>query len=472
MMKTKLSHTKEDFTLMEQKQYQTMLWLVAFILAQPLIDVLTTASIKLGLSSITIGIVARLVYLLAMALWITNAARTSKRAKWYFLYLAGLALLVIANFANNYFVKDPFLIVEELTFYTKVIYFHVLFFGFLLLFEGLAAKGTNIQQLLIRYFVIVSTMIGTVFIIAQVTGTSLANYARSKDGWTGWFYAGNEIGASMAILLPIAALYAVEKTRSIKDMKHWIPTIMLSLSMLALGTKVGYGGVIIVLGTVLATSLILLVWKKDEHAEKPKRKANLIVSTILLAALLVSTPFTPVFGNMFAHLDLLGVKVEEKDQKGPTGEADGKITLTGAQVENLVFSSREKYKDDYQMQFQDAPMSQKLLGLGYAGNYEKPDPENHQRLKTIEMDFHDWFYSFGFVGFLYMVAPLIYFSALYVIRFFASFKRRFDYDHLLMGIAFLIGVGIAYTAGHVLTAPAVSIYLAFLFAAQLHTVEE
>lgn len=81
MMKTKLSHTKEDFTPMEQKQYQTMLWLVAFILAQPLIDVLTTASIKLGFSSITIGIVARLVYLLVMALWITNAARTSKRAK-------------------------------------------------------------------------------------------------------------------------------------------------------------------------------------------------------------------------------------------------------------------------------------------------------------------------------------------------------------------------------------------------------
>lgn len=453
---------------MELKQHRLMIALVAFILIQPIIDVLTTGSILYTSLPLTVGVIIRLAYLAIMAGWITYAATKSKRAKYYLLYLIGFAALVITNFGINMMVKEPFLIVEELTFYTKIVYFHVLLFGFLLLLEALRENGSDSKKMLVNYFVIVSAMISAVFIIAQVTGTSLTNYARSKEGWTGWFYAGNEIGATMAIILPITAIYAVQKSTTLKQAAiHWLPFILLSISMLALGTKVGYAGIVIVLLTVLVGSILLLVLKSQQEDRK-NVKVNTLFSTILLVIVLVVTPLTPVFGNMFAHLDILGISLEkppvEFDEFGEEviPEEDTGPLFTGEQIENLVFSSREQYKADYRRQFDEAPLLQTVFGMGFAGNYEQP--ERHKPLKMIEMDFHDWFYAFGLLGFIYMMAPIIYFSGKYLWEFITNIKTRFNYFGMLTGISFLIGIGIAYTAGHVLTAPAVSIYLAFLLA--------
>ncbi len=461
---------------MELKQHRIMIALVAFILIQPLVDVLTTASILYTSLPLTIGVVIRLAYMAIMAGWIVHAATKSKRAKYYLFYLVGFAALVFVNFGMNMVIKEPFLIVEEITFYTKAVYFHVLFFGFLLLLESLRESGSDHKQMLINYLLIVSGMISAVFVIAQITGTSLTNYARSKEGWTGWFYAGNEIGATMAILLPITAIYAVYKSTTLKKaVVHWIPFIFLSISMLALGTKVGYAGIAIVLATVFIGSIIMLFMKGGQD-DRQIVKANALFSPILLAVLIVVTPFTPVFGNMFAHFDILGisfdstsVELDEFGEEIPPEEDTGPL-FTGEQIENLVFSSREQYKMDYQSQFEAAPVMQKLFGMGYAGNYEMP--ERHKQLKMIEMDFHDWFYAFGILGFLYMMAPILYFSGKYVWQFIKDLQNRFNYFGMLTGIAFLIGIGIAYTAGHVLTAPGVSIYLAFLLAVLVVTSNE
>ncbi|WP_269050048.1 O-antigen ligase family protein [Sporosarcina sp. G11-34] len=454
---------------MELKQHKIMLAIAVFIILQPLIDVLTTASILYVDLPVTIGVLIRLAYLAIMAAWIVYAALTSKKAKLYLAYLTGFALLIVINFATNYFVKDPFLMVEELTFYTKVVYFHVLFFGFLLLLEKLAERGTDTKSQLVNYFLISALFISAVFIVSQVTGTSLTNYARSKEGWTGWFYAGNEIGAIMAILLPLTALFAVTRTFKVKDITQWIPFVLLSISMLALGTKVGYGGIVIVLLAVLVGSLIIWVLKlRTEKIENVR--SNFFVSFILLIVLAGVTPFTPVFGNMFAHLDILGlnfekppVQVDEFGEVIEDTEEEKKPQITGEQMENLIFSSREQYVKNYEIQFKEAPAVQQLFGMGYAGNYDLP--ERHKPLKMIEMDFHDWFYSFGLIGFLYMMAPIVYFAGLHILRFVRRIPKTFDYFHILTGVSILLGIGISYTAGHVLVAPAVSIYMAFLLAA-------
>ncbi|MDW0108697.1 O-antigen ligase family protein [Sporosarcina aquimarina] len=455
---------------MELNRHNIMLALVAFVMIQPIIDVLTTASLLFIDLPLTLGVIIRLLYLAAMALWIINASRKSKRAKLYLLYLAGLAIFVVINFIVGYTVKEPFYIVQELTYYTKIVYFHVLLFGFILLLESMKKEeGSDTARQLVNYFLIASLTISVVFIIAHLTGTSLANYARSKEGWTGWFYAGNEIGASMSMLLPITALFAVYKTTTTRKLLHWLPFVLLSVAMLGLGTKVGYGGILIVLLSIFFGSLILLLTTK-EYPARQRVKANTFVSLILLILLVVATPFTPVFGNMYAHLDILGISLEkppvEVDQDGneipPEDVEDEEPLISSEQFENLVFSSRETYKADYVEQFKDAPISQKLFGMGFAGNYDAPAP--HKPLKMIEMDFHDWFYSFGILGFLYMVAPIVWFAGRFIVKLVMNLKENFNYFSILTGISFLIGIGISYTAGHVLTAPSVSVWLAFLLA--------
>lgn len=451
--------------------------LASFLIIQPLIDVLTTMTMGLPNSNLTVGIVIRIVYMAAMVAWITYMALHSRRAKLYFAYLAGFAVLIIVNFGVNYSIKDPYYLMEELTFYSKTVYFHLLFFGFLLVLGEMKKNGTNTKKQLINYFLVVSLIISSIFIIAQLTGTSIQNYSNVKEGWSGWFSAGNEIGAVMTVLLPITALFAVYQAYKMNVVVKWIPFILLSISMLALGTKVGYGGIIITLLTVIIGSVIMLVWK-NRTEERKNVKANLIVSLALLILFLVITPLTPVFGNMFAHFNLLGISIENespyiedeelsKEQnevlKKEKEKQDNEHALTGAQVENLIFSSRENYVADYKRQFAEAPNMQQLFGMGYAGNY-KIEESGLPRFKMIEMDFHDWFYSLGILGFIYIMGPLIWFSGIYIFRFLVNFKSKFDYFHLLTGVAFLLGIGIAYTAGHVFTAPQVSIYMAFLLA--------
>ncbi|WP_025785656.1 O-antigen ligase family protein [Sporosarcina sp. D27] len=455
---------------MELNRHNIMLALVAFVMIQPIIDVLTTASLLFIDLPLTIGVIIRLAYLAIMAIWIVNESRKSKRARLYLLYLSGLAVFVIINFIVGYTVKEPFYIMQELTYYNKVVYFHVLLFGFILLLESMKKEnGSDNARQLVNYFLIASLTISVVFIIAHLTGTSMANYARSKEGWTGWFYAGNEIGASMSMLLPITALFAVYKTTTTRKLLHWLPFVLLSIAMLGLGTKVGYGGILIVLLSIFFGSLLLLLTTK-EYPARQRVKANSFISLILLIVLIVATPFTPVFGNMYAHLDILGISLEkppvELDDDGneipPEDGDEDEPLITGEQFENLVFSSRETYKANYVEQFKDAPISQKLFGMGFAGNYDAPEP--HKPLKMIEMDFHDWFFSFGILGFIYMVAPIIWFAGSFIVKLVMNLKQNFNYFSILTGISFLVGIGISYTAGHVLTAPSVSIWLAFLLA--------
>ncbi len=447
------------------KKQKFLLFMVAFIVLQPVIDILTTATILWTDLSISIGIVLRTLYFLLMVTFVFYMAFYSKRAKWYLAYLVGLVLMLAVNVYLNMQVKNPYYLIKELTFFNKAVYFHVMLLGFILILEQLKINGTDVKKQMIRMFLTSSIIISAVFIIAQLTQTSMQNYARSKEGWTGWFYAGNEIGGIMSILLPVTMLYAVQKTNKWSDVKYWVPFVALSVSMLALGTKVGYGGIIVVLLSSLIGSLALWVWKKHSTF-----KMNSILSALFLTVLIAVTPFTPVFNNMYAHLGILGIDFsDEEDQQLGQGEEPGEEvvvdeepTITGEQFQNLVFSSREEYAKNYEVQFAVAPHSQKLMGMGFAGNYDEPTKE--EPIKIIEMDFHDFFYSFGIFGFIYIIAPLIYFAGKYLLEFVINLKTRFNYFNMFTGISFILGIGISYTAGHVLTAPSVSIYLAALLA--------
>ncbi len=450
------------------KNKNLLLLLLAFIALQPIIDVLTTASIFFVNTSLTIGVLIRVAYMGAMLLLLLWMSKKSKLSRLFTIYLIGLAVMIGINVIVNLQVKDPYYLFQELKFFNKVIYFHIVLLGLTMVYRELKNQGFDIAGKTTRYFWISGLIIGVVFVIAQITGTSLSNYSHTKVGYTGWFYAGNEIGAIMAIVLPIMALYATQKTDSWKKPWAWIPFLLLSLGMLALGTKVGYGGIIIVLLSVLFGSLIMRFLLKVKTANIG---ANLIVSTILTTALIVVTPLTPVYGNMFAHIDSLGIdfgdaveRPEDSGEQPSEGEepVDNEPTISEEQLQNLVFSSRDVYSQIMKDDFNSSPIMQQLFGMGFAGNYEPQLPGKTP--KMIEMDFHDWFFSFGWIGFIYLIAPFVWFAGRYLIHFLLNIKTHFTYFYVLYGVAFLLGTGIAYTAGHVLTAPAVSIYLSAILA--------
>ena len=113
-----------------------------------------------------------------------------------------------------------------------------------------------------------------------------------------------------------------------------------------------------------------------------------------------------------------------------------------------MMSSRDIYLEDIKADYVQAIPIRKLIGLGYAGDYEK-NP------KMIEMDFFDLFFSYGIIGTLIMLL-----SVPILLNRLLAYRHTITYLVSLLALG-LIG-GISFVAGHVMFAPAVMTYVAIL----------
>ena len=117
-------------------------------------------------------------------------------------------------------------------------------------------------------------------------------------------------------------------------------------------------------------------------------------------------------------------KEEAKEHKPPVTQQEKrkkrkkkKSSREKEETQALIFSGRQLFEQMYKDFYNEAPMSQKLLGMGYAGNYK-------EQPKLIERDFHDWFYSFGIIGFILLVIPFLYFGIKFIACIFTKFKTN------------------------------------------------
>src|SRR5699024_5169954 len=115
---------------------------------------------------------------------------------------------------------------------------------------------------------------------------------------------------------------------------------------------------------------------------------------------------------------------------------------------NRVLSSRDIYFYATYEDFKQSSTVRKLFGIGYAGNYVT-EP------KLIEMDFFDLFFSYGYIGSLLLIIPLVI-----LVR--KLFVLNSSITYILLQLTLLLSVGIAFLAGHVLFAPAVMTYVTIL----------
>ncbi|WP_423799691.1 O-antigen ligase family protein [Neobacillus sp. SAB-20_R2A] len=440
------------------------IFLVIFLGLQPLIDVLTTYSLSLNIN-VTFGILIRflILFISIVYIFLKSLQLDQKKYIYYFLILfCVLAVGVVNNFNN----KPIFSVGDEGKFIVKVVYLLVMLCAYLLSFKSLSSKLT-VENKLMRYLLLSSLIINIVFVISIATGTSLTSYDFSKIGYSGWFFAGNEIGAILAISFPVILLYSIRSTVALKDIYKWIPSILMIFSMLAVGTKVGYGACLISLLVSLVMSFYELFQSRRTPALKTHKLRSLILSAITIMLILI-TPFTPIYKNTFTHLNLLGIDLTAKDNPNIKNKESEKKTnnhhktekqetINKKQIENLVLSSRDVFLDKQKNDYQKAPISQKLFGLGYAGNYTDVP-------KMIEMDFYDIFFSFGIVGSLVLIFPLIYLGFKLIFYASSNLKKVFNLKYALYVVSLLLAFGIAFSAGHVLTAPAVSIYISAIFA--------
>ncbi|QFY02914.1 hypothetical protein GE376_27855 [Bacillus cereus] len=469
-------------------------FLLFFIILQPVLDLLTSLSITLLKSNATVGILVRFLIMAVGGIYILIQAKEKENRK-FLIYLILLAGVLGIGFINNKLVKNPIVLGEEVKFVAKALYIYIMLGSYILALKSLK-KTVNISDKVRNSIVYSTLIINAIMVISISTSTDFGSYEWMKVGSRGWFYAGNELGSILAIIFPIVVLYSIQKTKSWKHILYWIPSLLMIYSLIQVGTKVGMGSI----GATLAAAIGIIILQLLFDRKNPNKKSlalNAVIAIVLLAGVVGTFKQTPLAQNMGIHNNYLSEQnvaqqgqkekeikeklkkeqelkaKEEKHHKGEKPEEKAKIEeevkkeLEKEQKkenqENLIFSGRQVYEERHKQFFKEAPMSQKLLGMGYAGNFKyneqkQPDP------KLIEMDFHDWFYDFGIIGFVLLMIPFIYYGLRILLAFATRFKDIFNIKYGMISASLLLALGIAYIAGHILTAPGVGIYFVVVLA--------
>ncbi|MCU5109622.1 MULTISPECIES: O-antigen ligase family protein [Bacillus] len=436
-------------------------FLLLFIVFQPILDLLTSFSIYVLHMSATVGIVVRFAFML-LALGYLLLHHKQQGAKKYILYLCLFGIVLAIGLVNNLMVKSPVSFGEEVKFILKSVYPIVLLFGYIIALKELKNNEFAFHKI-ITYFLYATLILSISIIAAMATGTDFPSYPNSKIGSRGWFFAGNDLSSIFAIMFPIVVLYSVHKTTSFSKVYYWIPTVLAMYASIMIGTKVGYGAIVITLGIALFFLFIEYMIHRKKEGKGFTYLVNTVVAAVVLGGLFVLTPQTPIAKNMSIHLQIYEYKKSVQDEKDRKEGKEVKEEehkqgeLTDSEMKSLIYSDRDKFLKVYKQYYKEAPLSQKLFGMGYAGNYTT-------KMKLVEMDFHDLFFAFGIVGFLMYVLPLLYFGIKIFIRLITNFKKLFSVKHMLLASTLVLSLGIGFMSGHVLTAPAVSIFFVVILA--------
>lgn len=446
------------------RQFNFVQFLKYFILLQPILDILTYFTIIYLQMDITIGIVVRVLFMLLSLFYIffLNEHRFKKYIIMYILLLFGILGL---GFFMNFFTKPVFHFFSEVQFFVKAVYFPVMFCAFLLAFTK-ESRQSEIKNTLLSSTAIAMTIVAISFGLAIITNTSNATYTYNKAGYTGWFFAGNEISAIIAIAFPLVLIYAIKNTRGQKDFIYWIPPILLALTSLFIGTKVSFFAVLLTTGIFIIASFIQWLTQSLIHkARNQQASTTFLFSILLMAVFLITLPASPAYNNVSGEYEDIQKTVQNGDEKKePTSEdknqeskIEEKEPMNQSKVLKILLSSRNQYFEDIYTDYVNTGLFHKFFGLGYAGFY-KENP------KLIEMDFFDLFFSFGIIGFIVLLLPLFVVLWILIKQLISDIRAFFETENLLLVISIGLGFGVALIAGHVLYAPAVSIYLAIALA--------
>ena len=210
----------------------------------PLINLLTGLMTRFNIFPLTIGVAVRialLIYILFYVLFISK----SKYKKSTLIYYVLLFLFCIVYFITkpNFFTLR--VLYHECNFLFKFMYYPILFFGLLNIFDENTYEGNKWKKIMLFNIIFYIIFI----IIPIITKTSFNAYVREGIGFSGWFYAANELGPILLMLFPVLFILLE---------KHKLMYILLStlaiFSILAISTKVSSLG----LGLILIFYFVLI----------------------------------------------------------------------------------------------------------------------------------------------------------------------------------------------------------------------
>lgn len=426
------------------------IWLY-FILLQPVLDFLTSLMVNKTNLPISIGILVRVVFLVYVTVYVLGYFYKKRQFK----PLIGIGLLgayLLIHLTVNLISKEPFSIVQEFTFLTKALYPVFILIAFYILYCDKVISRTKLLNVLSINTIVVSAII----IIPTILGISYESYNDSFAGSIGWFNAANETGATLTILFAFTLLLYLDSKKS--HALSLVAIVGTTYSVYLIGTKVATGSYILIALFALLLMLLKKQWIKSA------------VMLVALAGILYGVNQSPVAENTKIAEEQTQLRQElyQEADKHYTKEQVEKIMMFQEYREmshpmiTRILSSRDLFLMMHYDFFQDADLSRKLFGMGYASEYDR-------EAKMVEMDYFDFVFSFGLIAGLaltILIAVYVFKSIKLILT--ELFRKDRNTEKLMLAFTGLLMLGVSLVAGHIWFAPAVSIYVAIVLAMQFN----
>ena len=425
-----------------------------FIILQPILDLLTSFMSRNMDLPLTIGIIARslfMVYMFMYALFVYRPqGRIYKYSRWI---LIGIGVYIITFLGYTLLSKDTS-IITEIKGVIKLFYFPIVLTGVFILNEkdSLEISNNFLMYLLLGYT-------GVIF-IATITGTYFRSY--------------NEIGSIIAILTPFTIINIIENKLNIVNI---ISIILCILSSLYMGTKVPFIGFIGSLGILMVYIIFTYIFTKIKKISTSLNYKKISIYVITIGIVFCGLFYkSPVYKNLMFNYGHIVHKIVQfiegpKDENPATKPMDPNEEVVVVEPEEQepeinmhinqddlvgsLLSNRTAVAEEIKNIYKKSSIVEKLVGLGHVIEIKSGISTD----KTIEMDQLDIFYRYGIVGTILYFGQLIMLIGVIIKSLFRNARYLLDLDIITCMIAIFLGIAIAFSSGHVLTAPAVSIFI-------------
>lgn len=420
----------------------------ASILLMPIIDAVNT------LTGISLSLLARGLFLIGILYYFIFINKSKYKKISYILYVI-LGVFGFIYLLHYFVLNGTYNIINEFITLIKFIYLPAMTIALVNYYDD---KKLELSKVITK----ISWIYCVLIIVPTLCGISLDSYSDGKLGTSGLFYSPNELSSILAILSPFVVFnLSKEKSR----ISNIILTILFIISCYLIGTKTPIMGLILSLFAGVLISLINQIIHK-------KNILNIVIVTVLLISSIICNQFSYLYSN----LNYQSTNYVDKNTDDDTDEGNPNISsqlhnndiyinfpthvyqneISDNKLLNLIFSSRNVYLQENLNKFSNTILSKQIFGLTLGPSENNPNNSN-----MSEMDMLDIFIYYGIIGAIVLVGYLIIILIIAIIKYFKNFKKNISDNELNSSIiSYGLALLIAFTAGHTLSAPAVSLFIA------------
>lgn len=417
-----------------------------YIIIQFGIDIITSLCIRNISENLSLGIFIRTAFLIIFVC--SSFVKSDKKSKIKLLiFYGGLGVYLIAFLGVCYKSFGMNGIASQIKGALKTFYLPILLIAFLPI---LKKKEVKIGNNVFMYALLGYT--GTI-VLARIFNISYPSYPLyNGEGTVGLFYAANEIGVIMSILAPITVMELMNNEK--RSIINFVAVIVLILASLEIGTKVPFISLMLLICAVLY-SCVVKIPNKVERKENIKK---LIATMVTVVGILIILPFSPIAYNLGNAYNIAIPNVFSLGNKSTPTTEQNKNLQTKEEIQTAVYSSRNVYLSENLEKYKESNIMKKIFGIGYLN--EQQETKEITELKLVEIDYYDIFICHGIIGSLVYLVPFIYLFVIFIRKIVSNIKLvLLNREYILREYSILIALFIAFTAGHVFTAPAPALFL-------------